>query len=92
MPYKTEEVPAEKLLDHNGVSIFHTYKHDDMDSLCRTYWFVTDAYEGEEQAFDVRELPTWTAPADLKQLDAAIATAMRKAIDAGVIQHIGGTR
>jgi hypothetical protein len=62
MPWSSEQVPAELFLRHNGVSIYHTYKNDEMMSGPWRYWFVTYAYDGENQEFDVRELSTWTEP------------------------------
>jgi hypothetical protein len=70
---------------HNGVGIYHTYKSDDIESGPRTYWFVTDPYLGENEAFDVRDLPTFVAPSDRAFLTHAIVVALQGAIDAGLL-------
>ena len=56
MPYQQTEVAADMFMRHNEVGIYHTYKNDDIESGARSYWFVTDPYQGEEEAFDVRDL------------------------------------
>ena len=58
MPYQW--VPAALFLEHQGVAIYRTYRHD-VDTEMRTYHFVRDEWEGEDgdTAFDVRELSTW---------------------------------
>jgi hypothetical protein len=55
MPTQTQWIPPEIFLTHNGVTIYHTYKDDDVDQGPQTYWYTTrnDADEGK---FDVREL------------------------------------
>lgn len=63
MPIKTEYVPAELYMEHNGVCIFHVYKDNDFDQGARDFWFAThedgsdDNGHGEDGVFDVRELP-----------------------------------
>lgn len=59
MPYNNEWVPNDLLLEHNGVRIFHTYKHD--EDMVNLYWYGTasdTSEEGEDETcFDVRTLP-----------------------------------
>jgi len=60
MPYKYEWVPNEVFLDHNGILIFHTYKHD--EDIIHTYWYGTASDtrdEDDDTNFDVRDLPGW---------------------------------
>ena len=96
MPYTTQEVPAFMFTRHNGVGVYHTYKNDDIDnSPARTYWFVTDPYLGEQEAFDVRELPAWketianegrrpfTTETDL------VTLTLRKSIESGILTADG---
>ena len=62
MPYLTievTEVPAEEFMRHNGVIIYHAYKDDEVQRGPLTYWFVTDDFQGQDDAFDVRDLPAW---------------------------------
>jgi hypothetical protein len=88
MPYKQEEVPAEMLMRHNGVGIYYTYKNDYVEDVTRTYWFVTDPYQGEEDSFDVRELPGWV-DAPYGELYEAVTKTIVAAIDAGVLTADG---
>ena len=72
MPYRTEYVEPEVFFRHRGVTVYHTYKHDNFDEPRRSYWFTLDPACGEESCqcegekclnvFDVRELPNWTEP------------------------------
>ena len=88
MPYKQTEVPAELLLKHNGVSIFHTYKHDDIENVRRTYWYVTDAFDGESDSFDVRELPACAERSWDDRME-TIRAIIIEAIDDGIITSEG---
>ena len=63
MPYSNEWEPNELFLEHNGVRIFCTYKHNEQEK--RTYSFgtaadTTDDYD--DTNFNVRDLPTWIEP------------------------------
>jgi hypothetical protein len=96
MPYQQTEVPSEMFMRHNGVGIYHTYKYDDMaTNPPRTYWFVTDPFQGEEDSFDVRELPQWdvnVVPSpwtDPEAFDNGIKAVLIAAIDAGILTTDG---
>lgn len=56
MPYDTIYMPAEKVLEHNGVSIYRDYKDDNINEPA-TYWYSFD--EDDNHVFDVRELPQY---------------------------------
>lgn len=62
MPYKTEWVDPELLLTHNGVSVYRTYRDDDIEDGKSDYWFTTDKLdnEGDDTRFDIRDLPNYT--------------------------------
>ena len=65
MPYISTWVPPKKLLMHKGVSVYCTYKNDDIENNePRDDWFITDPSEGEDgtTGFDVTQLPTWSEP------------------------------
>ena len=72
MPTQTVWIDPELLIEHHGVQVFHTYKHDDYDHGARRYAFTLDAQCGEggsrceeqpcRHLFDVRELRTWRPP------------------------------
>lgn len=78
MPYIFAENPP-AINNYHGVSIFHTYKNDSVDSGVREYWFTTDPFGSEvgEDAFDVREIAGYdpTLP---------VAKNLTRMIDAGV--------
>ena len=59
MPYKTIWVEPEVFLEHNGVTVYHTYRDDDFDQGANWYWF-TLREDGDEDkgAFDIRDLDT----------------------------------
>ena len=86
---KSTEGPADLFIRHNGVGIYHTYKDDEVEYGPRTYWFVTDPYLGENDAFDVRDLPSFAEPNHWIELTGAITRALRDAIDAGIVTADG---
>lgn len=62
MPYRTEWVDPEVFLEHNGVTIYHVYKGDDVECGRRFYWFGTTIHASDDddddgESFDVRDLP-----------------------------------
>ena len=64
MPYKSIEVKAELFCQWKARKIYYVYKDNDMNmGHIRDYQFVSDPYDGEDQSFDIRELPNWTEPA-----------------------------
>jgi hypothetical protein len=90
MPYVTQEAPAEMFMRHNGVGIYHTYKYDDMaTNPPRDYWFVTDPYQGEDDAFDVRDLPGYDAPVGSAHLRWYLQDFLASLIESGVITADG---
>ena len=56
MPYLITFVPASLVLAYRGVSVYHTYRNDEVDQGERTFRFVLDPEHGESEAFDVRDL------------------------------------
>lgn len=56
MPYKTVWVEPEVFLEHNGVTVYHTYKDDDVDQGTDWYWFRLDQEEDDEGMFDIRDV------------------------------------
>jgi hypothetical protein len=73
MPIQTIMVEPELFLEHNGVKVFYTYKHDEIEQGTNMYYFTLQAGCGVEECicerepclygFDVRELPSWNEPA-----------------------------
>jgi hypothetical protein len=70
MPYLTEWVEPDVFLTHNGVTVYCTYKDDDMQNGPRSSCFSLNDLCGEQECacvggnckyvFDVRELANWT--------------------------------
>lgn len=56
MPTKQVSVKAEKFLSSKGVTVYRTYKHDDVDNGPDRYGFCLDAYDSDVGYFDVRTL------------------------------------
>ena len=56
MPYKTIWVEPEVFLEHSGVTVYHTYKDDDIEQGASWYWFRLDQEENDEGEFDIRDL------------------------------------
>lgn len=95
MPYETVWVDPEVYVTHNGVTVYHLYKNDDIDQGVRTYQFTIDPNLGEgdwvfpdTRLFDVRELPDFT-DASWNEREAVIRAFVIAAIDAGIITQDG---
>ena len=57
MPYKTIWVEPEVFLEHNGVTVYHTYRDDDFDQGADWHWFTLQEDGGEDKgAFDIRDV------------------------------------
>lgn len=54
MPYVWVE--PETFLEHNGVTIYHVYRNDNINDV-RCYWYTVDITENT--AFDIRDLPEY---------------------------------
>lgn len=100
MPWRTEWVAPAIYLHHSGVTVYHSYKDNNIEQPL-TFWYTTnpeyyEEFGGETDPFefDVRDLnfPEGTAPQQV--VDALtppvhesewIADTIRRAIDAGII-------
>lgn len=83
MPYVTEWIEPDTLIEHNGITIFHTYEEGDYEDV-NTYWYcasVDGVYEHGAE-FDVRHLSTWSDDAP------DIPGAIKAAIDSGEIKKL----
>ena len=91
MPTKYEDVAAAVAFTYKGIDIYHVYKNDDIDERVRNYYFTTEKYGcpdmGGDPAFDVRDLPTYSAASGscVKQIERAI----HNAIDQGILTQEG---
>jgi hypothetical protein len=54
--------PREIAVDHQGVRVFHAYKHNCIDNGPLSFWYTLDP-EGDLE-FDIRQLDAWTAVQD----------------------------
>lgn len=59
MPYESRWVKPEILLRHKGVTVYHVYKDDEIQSGVRFFHYTTnlDGSESDETTFDVRDIP-----------------------------------
>lgn len=57
MPYKSEWVDPEIMLEYHGITVFCIYDNDDFDAGPASYWFTLDPDDSQEGRadFDVRE-------------------------------------
>lgn len=55
MPYKTIWVEPEVFLEHNGVTVYHTYMDDDIGQGTDRYWFRLDKEENDGK-FDILDV------------------------------------
>lgn len=62
MPYESVWRAPKRLLRYRGVTIYHTYQDDELNSGENTYYFTTTKHGNEEMSFDVRTLKTWAEP------------------------------
>lgn len=88
MPYNSEWVEPEEVLTHGDVTIWSTYKNDDVNQGSLSYWYTTDSREGDESSspavFDIRDLSTYAGDSDGHH-----ESSMRQAIDAGELTTSG---
>lgn len=72
MPHKIEWVEPEVFLTHKSTVVYHTYKHDEIESGPNGYWYTMSTTCGYDEcdclanpckmSFDVRELLNWVEP------------------------------
>ncbi len=72
-------IQPDLFLRHQGVAVYHVYRHDEYEQGPREYWFTTDKHGGDYNdpcSFDVRELSSYAREKTHEQI-------IREAIDAG---------
>jgi hypothetical protein len=83
-------IEPEVFFAYKGVTVYHVYKDDHLESGTREYWFTLDITlgEGTSAEFDVRGLATWDAGYDRRnpRLDLAARMAIRAAIDQDLLE------
>ena len=77
MPYSRERVPADQVADLDGVTVYNTYKDDDIEQGPRHYHFTTDEDCGDygcdhidsgfNHSFDARRLPGFKEAVEAKR-------------------------
>ena len=95
MPYRTFWVEPCIALEHNGVTIYHVYKNDDIDDVIRSfvYGYDVNCTDDGDFTFDVRELPFYDKqkhdqlPYDDRE--EYIFSVIRQAIDEGILTQDG---
>nr|WP_280971439.1 hypothetical protein [Cupriavidus gilardii]WDE72677.1 hypothetical protein [Cupriavidus gilardii] len=86
MPCINEWISAEVALEHNGVTVYHAYKDDDIATPLE-FWFMLDP-EGtvDDDAFDARDFLERVPSGSLfKEGKTDVITLLREAIDAGLL-------
>ena len=90
MPINSEWVEPEELLTHKDVTVWLTYKDDDVNQGARSCWYTMDVLEGEDSdspaVFDIRDLSTYAGDTDGHH-----ESSIRQAIDAGELTTSGIT-
>lgn len=76
MPYRTQWVDPELVLEHKGVKVFHTYVNDDLDKGMENYAYTLNGYE---EGFDIEYLKAFHP-------DLLHETVLRLAIDSGELK------
>ncbi|MBI4397282.1 MAG: hypothetical protein HY548_09315 [Elusimicrobia bacterium] len=98
VPYTSEWTEPEKFLEYKGVSVYCTYRGDDMNLGRRIYWFTVDPLCGEEtcgcedgddcwKTFDVRDIALRIG--GKVQDEASMKDVIMRAIDRGLITAEG---
>ncbi len=83
MPYRTEYVAPDVVLNYKRVTVYNTYKDDNYDNEPFSCWFTTFKYGDEgEHDFDIRELPNWNE-------EVTTIKFLKEAIDAGHLLKVG---
>lgn len=84
----TKWVPPKVFLKYKGVTVYHTYRNDDIEMPHRDYWYGwrEDCCE-ERDSFDVRDLPN-PHRYDL-DTDQGKRAVLREVIDAGIVTKGG---
>jgi hypothetical protein len=77
MPMNSEWVMPEVFLVHKEVTVYHTYKEDDVSQGVNMFWYTLDPYS-DEGHFDARDLPDGTFHEECRVI-------VVSAIDAGLL-------
>ena len=87
MPLKS--VDAEVFYRFRGVKIYHVYKNDDVEDICRDYLFSTVSWsqDDSEYTFDIRDIPRFGAIKRRKGEDSDDKALLRLAISEGWLKQ-----
>ena len=66
MPWSSEWITPELFFEHGGVSVYHTYKHDELSYGPSGSWFTLCDDDGSDNSstFDIRDLDKEAFPGD----------------------------
>ena len=56
MPYRTEWIEPEVVLQHQGAVVYHAYRDQDADQLLCFHYAAPDESEPDGREFDIRDL------------------------------------
>lgn len=85
MPTKTTWIAPEVFLEHNGVTVYHTYQDNDYEAGPMEYWFTLNGEDDDDDDhFDVRDLDV-PSRARMETEPGMIKTVIREAIDLGIL-------
>ena len=90
MPYSIAWVPAEPFFSHDGYTILHTYRGNDINDTRQIFWYAMDGWDDEE-AFDVRKLPGFLDEVSVGDEGYSLdhhKKIITKAIDSGALQEV----
>lgn len=91
MPFENVQVPAEILLEYKGITVYHTYKYNNINDPSMYGYALDDDDSDEGDMFDVRDLPNWggnaVGRADVRawSIAAIHKDVVREAIDHGYL-------
>ena len=56
MPYRTEWIEPEVVLQHQGAVVYHAYRDQDADQMLCFHYAAPDESEPDGREFDIRDL------------------------------------
>jgi hypothetical protein len=82
MPYKTIWIPPAIALHHEGVTVYHSYKDNDLGCGAYDSWFTLDREHAEDTEFSLPELAR-----RLGMDPGLIIPVLKAAIDKGLLKN-----
>lgn len=84
MPYKTRWIDPAIALEYKGITVYHTYKDDDIDNYIHPFHYTTNPKYSEDSGkkFDIRKLWAWKKYGTEKHTKAEAIKILKAEIDA----------